>query len=143
MHRCLSRHAGLPGADAGGGLYDIADVHGADLRYNFRAVWLVARCHYAGAVFGAGGGGGCKRGCTHPDCECILSAATPASTGRRTRTRSIYSDGGWCCKEGLMMRNILVGYDGSEAAVHALTFATELARVLGSSLHVLAVVRPP
>ena len=42
-----------------------------------------------------------------------------------------------------MMRNILVGYDGSEAAVHALTFATELARVLGSSLHVLAVVRPP
>jgi nucleotide-binding universal stress UspA family protein len=42
-----------------------------------------------------------------------------------------------------MTRNILVGYDASEAAVHALTFATELARAFGSSVHVLAVVRPP
>jgi nucleotide-binding universal stress UspA family protein len=42
-----------------------------------------------------------------------------------------------------MTRNILVGYDGSEAAVHALTFAADLARAFGSSLHVLAVVRPP
>jgi nucleotide-binding universal stress UspA family protein len=42
-----------------------------------------------------------------------------------------------------MMRNILVGYDGSESALHALTFAADLARVFGSSMHVLAVVRPP
>jgi nucleotide-binding universal stress UspA family protein len=42
-----------------------------------------------------------------------------------------------------MSRHILVGYDGSEAAVHALNFATEQARAFGSSLHVLAVVRPP
>jgi nucleotide-binding universal stress UspA family protein len=42
-----------------------------------------------------------------------------------------------------MMRNILVGYDGSEAAVHALTFAADLARAFGSSMHILAVVRPP
>jgi nucleotide-binding universal stress UspA family protein len=42
-----------------------------------------------------------------------------------------------------MTRNILVGYDGSEAAVHALTFATVLARAFGSPVHVLAVVRPP
>jgi nucleotide-binding universal stress UspA family protein len=42
-----------------------------------------------------------------------------------------------------MMRNILVGYDGSEAAVNALSFAAGLARAFGSSLHVLAVVRPP
>jgi nucleotide-binding universal stress UspA family protein len=42
-----------------------------------------------------------------------------------------------------MTRNILVGYDGSEAAVHALTFAAGLARAFGSSVHVLAVVRPP
>ena len=42
-----------------------------------------------------------------------------------------------------MARNILVGYDGSEAAVHALAFAADLARAFGSALHVLAVVRPP
>jgi nucleotide-binding universal stress UspA family protein len=42
-----------------------------------------------------------------------------------------------------MMRNILVAYDGSAAAVHALAFATDLARTLGSPLHILAVVRPP
>jgi nucleotide-binding universal stress UspA family protein len=42
-----------------------------------------------------------------------------------------------------MMRNILVGYDGSEAAVNALNFAADLARAFVSSMHVLAVVRPP
>jgi nucleotide-binding universal stress UspA family protein len=42
-----------------------------------------------------------------------------------------------------MTRNILVGYDGSEAAAHALSFATNLARAFGSSLRLLAVVRPP
>jgi nucleotide-binding universal stress UspA family protein len=42
-----------------------------------------------------------------------------------------------------MIGNILVGYDGSEAAVHALTFATNLARAFGASMHVIAVVRPP
>jgi nucleotide-binding universal stress UspA family protein len=40
-------------------------------------------------------------------------------------------------------RDILVGFDGSAAAVHALNFAADLARAFGSSLHVLAVVRPP
>jgi nucleotide-binding universal stress UspA family protein len=42
-----------------------------------------------------------------------------------------------------MIRNVLVGYDGSATAVHALTFAAGLARAFGSSVHVLAVVRPP
>jgi nucleotide-binding universal stress UspA family protein len=42
-----------------------------------------------------------------------------------------------------MIRNILVGYDGSAAAAQALTFAAGLARAFGSSLHVLAVIRPP
>jgi len=42
-----------------------------------------------------------------------------------------------------MIRNILVGYDGSESAVYALTVAVGLARVFGSSMHVLSVVRPP
>jgi nucleotide-binding universal stress UspA family protein len=42
-----------------------------------------------------------------------------------------------------MIRNVLVGYDGSEAAVNALKFAADLARSFGSSVHVLAVVRPP
>ena len=42
-----------------------------------------------------------------------------------------------------MISNILVGYDASEAAVRALTFATGLARTFSSSMHVLAVVRPP
>jgi nucleotide-binding universal stress UspA family protein len=42
-----------------------------------------------------------------------------------------------------VIRNILVGYDGSEASAHALTFAGDLARAYGSSMHVLAVVRPP
>jgi nucleotide-binding universal stress UspA family protein len=40
-----------------------------------------------------------------------------------------------------MMPNILVGYDGSAAAVNALSFAADLARAFDSSLHVLAVVR--
>ncbi|MGO9594954.1 MAG: universal stress protein [Steroidobacteraceae bacterium] len=42
-----------------------------------------------------------------------------------------------------MIHNILVGYDGSEAAANALTFAADIARAFGSSVHVLAVVRPP
>jgi nucleotide-binding universal stress UspA family protein len=42
-----------------------------------------------------------------------------------------------------MIRNILVGYDGSAAAIHALAFAANLARAFDSSVHVLAVVRPP
>jgi nucleotide-binding universal stress UspA family protein len=42
-----------------------------------------------------------------------------------------------------MIRNILVGYDGSESAVYALTVAVGLARAFGSSMHVLSVVRPP
>jgi nucleotide-binding universal stress UspA family protein len=42
-----------------------------------------------------------------------------------------------------MIRNILVGYDGSEASALALSFAADLARAFGSSVHVLAVVRPP
>jgi nucleotide-binding universal stress UspA family protein len=42
-----------------------------------------------------------------------------------------------------MIHNILVGYDASEAAAHALDFAAGLARAFGSSVHVLAVVRPP
>jgi nucleotide-binding universal stress UspA family protein len=42
-----------------------------------------------------------------------------------------------------MMRNILVAYDGSAAAAHALSVAADLARAFGSSMHVLAVVRPP
>ncbi len=42
-----------------------------------------------------------------------------------------------------MTRHILIGYDGSGAAAHALTFATDLARAFDSSLDVLAVARPP
>ena len=42
-----------------------------------------------------------------------------------------------------MIHNILVGYDASEAAARALDFAAGLARAFGSSVHVLAVVRPP
>jgi nucleotide-binding universal stress UspA family protein len=42
-----------------------------------------------------------------------------------------------------VISNILVGYDASEAAVRALTFAASLARTFSSSMHVLAVVRPP
>ena len=42
-----------------------------------------------------------------------------------------------------MIREILVGYDGSEAAARALSFAAGLARAFGSSVHVLAIVRPP
>lgn len=42
-----------------------------------------------------------------------------------------------------MIRNILVGYDGSAAAIHALALAADLARAFDSSVHVLAVVRPP
>lgn len=42
-----------------------------------------------------------------------------------------------------MIRNLLVGYDGSESAENALVFAVNLARAFGSALHVLAVARPP
>jgi nucleotide-binding universal stress UspA family protein len=42
-----------------------------------------------------------------------------------------------------MIRNILLGYDGSESSAHALSFASDLARAYGASMHVLAVVRPP
>jgi hypothetical protein len=42
-----------------------------------------------------------------------------------------------------MIRDILVGYGGSEAAALVLTFAADLARAFGSSVDVLAVIRPP
>jgi nucleotide-binding universal stress UspA family protein len=42
-----------------------------------------------------------------------------------------------------LIHNILVAYDGSDAAAHALDFAAGLGRAFGSSMHVLAVVRPP
>jgi nucleotide-binding universal stress UspA family protein len=41
------------------------------------------------------------------------------------------------------MKKILLGYDGSESANHALTFASDLAQRYGAELHVLAVARPP
>src|SRR5450755_1264602 len=42
-----------------------------------------------------------------------------------------------------MIRRILLGYDGSNSANHALDFAVDLARRYGAELHVLAVARPP
>lgn len=42
-----------------------------------------------------------------------------------------------------MIRNILLGYDGSESANMALDFAVNLARTFNAQLHVLAVARPP
>lgn len=42
-----------------------------------------------------------------------------------------------------MMQRILLGYDGSEGANHALSFARDLAGRYGAELHVLAVARPP
>ena len=42
-----------------------------------------------------------------------------------------------------MIRNILLGYDGSESANKALDFAVNLARTFNAQLHVLAVARPP
>jgi nucleotide-binding universal stress UspA family protein len=42
-----------------------------------------------------------------------------------------------------MMRKILLGYDGSDAAKHAFEFALDLAQKYGAELHVLAVARPP
>ena len=41
-----------------------------------------------------------------------------------------------------MIGNLLVGYDASEAAVRALTFAAGLARTFSSSMHVLAEKSP-
>ncbi len=41
------------------------------------------------------------------------------------------------------MKRILLGYDGSDNANHALAFAADLAQRYGAELHVLAVARPP
>jgi nucleotide-binding universal stress UspA family protein len=42
-----------------------------------------------------------------------------------------------------MIKNLLVAYDGSEAAVQALSFAADLVRAFNASMHVLSVIRPP
>lgn len=42
-----------------------------------------------------------------------------------------------------MIRKILLGYDGSPSAEHAMRFAVDLAQKYGAELHVLAVARPP
>ncbi len=42
-----------------------------------------------------------------------------------------------------MIRKILLGYDGSASAQHALSFAVELANQYKAELHILAVARPP
>ena len=42
-----------------------------------------------------------------------------------------------------MIRNILLGYDGSESAAKALDFALDLARSYSADVHVVAVIRPP
>jgi nucleotide-binding universal stress UspA family protein len=41
------------------------------------------------------------------------------------------------------MKRILLGYDGSDNANHALAFAADLAQRYGAELHLLAVARPP
>lgn len=41
------------------------------------------------------------------------------------------------------MQNVLVGYDGSESARHAVTFAVDLAKRFDARLHVLVVARAP
>lgn len=43
----------------------------------------------------------------------------------------------------MTIRNILVGYDGSESAKAAFDFALDLAQKYGAALRVLAVARPP
>ena len=43
----------------------------------------------------------------------------------------------------VMIRRILLGYDGSESAQDAFSFALDLAKRYGAELHVLAVARPP
>ncbi|HTN48320.1 MAG TPA: universal stress protein [Burkholderiaceae bacterium] len=42
-----------------------------------------------------------------------------------------------------MIKRVLVGYDGSKAAEHAVEFAMDLAGRYGAELHVLSVSRPP
>jgi nucleotide-binding universal stress UspA family protein len=42
-----------------------------------------------------------------------------------------------------MTERILLGYDGSQSANDALSFAIRLTRAFGAELHVLAVARPP
>lgn len=42
-----------------------------------------------------------------------------------------------------MTSRILLGFDGSESATRALSFAVSLARAFGAELRVLAVARPP
>ena len=42
-----------------------------------------------------------------------------------------------------MIRKLLVGYDGSEAASKAFDFALDLGRRYSAELHILAVARPP
>jgi nucleotide-binding universal stress UspA family protein len=42
-----------------------------------------------------------------------------------------------------MIKKLLVGYDGSEAATRAFDFALDLARRYSAKLHILAVARPP
>jgi nucleotide-binding universal stress UspA family protein len=43
----------------------------------------------------------------------------------------------------IMIKRILLGYDGSENAERALTFAIDLAQRQSAELHVLAVLQPP
>src|ERR1700689_547463 len=78
MHRCISHYQSVQGADARGSVYDVIDVHGADVRHDFGAVRLVARRDHAGAILRRGRGSRGERGGTHPDRQCILSAAPPA-----------------------------------------------------------------
>jgi nucleotide-binding universal stress UspA family protein len=42
-----------------------------------------------------------------------------------------------------MIRKILLGFDGSDSANQAFSFAVDLARKYGAEMHVLAVARPP
>jgi nucleotide-binding universal stress UspA family protein len=42
-----------------------------------------------------------------------------------------------------MIRKILLGFDGSEAAAKACEFAVDLAHKYGAELHVIAAARPP
>jgi nucleotide-binding universal stress UspA family protein len=46
-------------------------------------------------------------------------------------------------REMVMMRKILVGYDGSDPARKAFELGLDLARKYGAELHLLAVARPP
>ena len=120
--------------------YHADDVDRTDFRQHQRAVRLHAPHRGSSAVLLPGGHRGRQRGSADVDRQQFLLATSPAAESRPSRQQhSADADS----RGEVMIKHILLAYDGSAPADDAFVVALDLARQYHATLDVLAVAQPP